>query len=42
MIVGNNYIDKDFLSLYPEERAEVFNSANIGSDFAGAGLKPLN
>jgi hypothetical protein len=43
MIAGNNHIDKeDFLSLYPPARAEVFNSANICSGFAGAGLKPLD
>ena len=43
MIAGNNHIDKeDFLSLYPDARAQVFTSTNICSGFAGAGLKPLN
>jgi hypothetical protein len=42
MIAGDNHIDKeDFLSLYPEARAKVFNSKNICDGFTGAGLKPL-
>lgn len=43
MVAGNNHIDKeDFLSLYPDARAEAFTSAKICSGFAGAGLKPLD
>jgi hypothetical protein len=43
MVAGNNHIDKeDFLSLYPDTRAEVFTLANICNGFAGAGLKLFN
>ncbi|ODM14306.1 hypothetical protein SI65_10303 [Aspergillus cristatus] len=43
MVAGNNHIDKeDFLHLYPSAREKVFNQQNIGSGFAGAGLKPLD
>jgi hypothetical protein len=33
---------KDFLSLYPDARAEVFTLADICNGFAGAGLKPFD
>jgi len=40
---NNNYINKkDFLSLYPLARGEVFNAKNIYIGFIGTRLNPIN